>query len=110
MSICVWIWSGAIARCVAFIRALQDVIQDYECPPLKNYAQELITFLNKYAFRFLVNCRPLSATMGATISYLKRAASQLSPQLSNEKVCLSFFPWVLGVYVCMCDCVRVDWL
>jgi len=69
---------GASARCVAMLHAFCSVIQDYTTPEGKSLSRDLTQHLNA-VIAFLVECRPLSVSMGNAIKLLKLRISQIDP-------------------------------
>ncbi|EIE24925.1 translation initiation factor [Coccomyxa subellipsoidea C-169] len=65
--------TGGNARCVALLATLRTVLQDYATPEGKVLSRDLTHVLNT-AIQFLVECRPLSVSMGNAIKYLKLQA------------------------------------
>lgn len=76
--------SGSNARAVAFLFALKKVIADYKTPPQKELSRDLDASL-KPGINFLKQCRPLSASMGNVIRYMKRQITNTPSQYSDEK-------------------------
>ncbi|KAI5431748.1 hypothetical protein KIW84_035788 [Lathyrus oleraceus] len=74
--------SGGNARCIAMLQAFQDVIKDYTVPPEKTLVRDLTTKISSYV-SFLIECRPLSISMGNAIRFLKSRISQL-PRTQSE--------------------------
>eukprot|EP01113_Clastostelium_recurvatum_P012267 TRINITY_DN1635_c0_g1_i1.p1 TRINITY_DN1635_c0_g1~~TRINITY_DN1635_c0_g1_i1.p1 ORF type:complete len:676 (-),score=142.98 TRINITY_DN1635_c0_g1_i1:27-2054(-) len=68
---------GSNARAVAMMTAFKDVIRDFVTPPSKAFHRELDVAL-KPLIQFLIDCRPMSISMGNAINYLKLQMSQLS--------------------------------
>jgi len=64
--------SGSNARCVAMLAAFKEVILDYRTPVSKSLHRDLETGI-KPMIQFLIDCRPLSISMGNAINYLKKA-------------------------------------
>lgn len=56
--------TGARARCLALLQCLAQVITVYVVPPEKSFARDLTARINTYV-QFLIDCRPLSVSMGA---------------------------------------------
>jgi hypothetical protein len=54
---------GGNARCVALLHALAQVVRDYSTPEGKSLSRDLTAHLNTM-IAFLVECRPLSVSMG----------------------------------------------
>lgn len=61
---------GADARAIAVLKALRDFIVDYRTPPGAVLNRDLVTKLGPQ-IGFLVNARPLGASAGHAIRYLK---------------------------------------
>ncbi|KAL8476001.1 hypothetical protein ACS0TY_028598 [Phlomoides rotata] len=74
--------SGGNARCIAMLQAFQDSIHDYSTPPEKSLIRDLTTKINGYV-SFLIECRPLSISMGNAIRFLKKRIAQLPSKLSE---------------------------
>ncbi|XP_051115247.1 uncharacterized protein LOC127240563 isoform X2 [Andrographis paniculata] len=77
--------SGGNARCIAMLQAFKESIKDYSTPPEKSLFQDLLTKINNYV-AFLIDCRPLSVSMGNAIRFLKaRIANLRSFNLSESE-------------------------
>ncbi|XP_036922595.1 translation initiation factor eIF-2B subunit delta isoform X3 [Sturnira hondurensis] len=76
--------SGSNARCIALLRALQQVIQDYTTPPSEELSRDLINKLKPY-FSFLNQCRPLSASMHNAIKFLNKEITGVSSSKREEE-------------------------
>ena len=76
--------TGAIARCVAFVEAVREVLGDFECDKEKSFGSEWNAHLSK-AVNFLVECRPLSFTMGNAISHLKRHTGAFPQSMPHDR-------------------------
>lgn len=76
--------SGSNTRCVALLRALQQVIRDYTTPPNEELSRDLVNKLKPY-FSFLTQCRPLSASMCNAIKYLNKEITAMSSSLREEE-------------------------
>ncbi|XP_061609990.1 translation initiation factor eIF-2B subunit delta isoform X2 [Phyllopteryx taeniolatus] len=74
--------AGSNARSVALLHAFKQVIRDYATPPNEELARDLVNKLKPY-ISFLNQCRPLSASMGNAIKYLKKEISNI-PSHSKE--------------------------
>lgn len=61
-------WSNA--RCIAMLQAFQKVIEDYSTPSEKTLSRDLTAKINS-SVSFLIECRPLSISMGNAIRFLK---------------------------------------
>lgn len=75
--------SGSNARCVALLNAFKELINDYVTPPSKVLALHLHSAL-KPLIRFLIDCRPLSISMGNAIRYVKHKIAQIKDTVSEE--------------------------
>ncbi|KAG8384528.1 hypothetical protein BUALT_Bualt04G0127300 [Buddleja alternifolia] len=76
--------SGGNARCIAMLQAFQESIKDYSTPPEKSLIRDLTTKINGY-ISFLIECRPLSISMGNAIRFLKNRIAQLPVTLSESE-------------------------
>lgn len=76
--------SGGNARCIAMLQAFQESIKDYSTPPQKSLIRDLTTKINTYV-SFLIECRPLSITMGNAIRFLKTRITKLPLSLSESE-------------------------
>ncbi|GER25114.1 translation initiation factor 2b, partial [Striga asiatica] len=76
--------SGGNSRCIAMLQAFQESIKDYTTPPDKALARDLTAKINTYV-SFLIECRPLSISMGNAIRFLKSRVTNLSPNLSEAE-------------------------
>ncbi|GFQ06577.1 translation initiation factor eif-2b subunit delta [Phtheirospermum japonicum] len=76
--------SGGNARCIAMLQAFQESIKDYSTPPEKALVRDLTTKINGYV-SFLIECRPLSISMGNAIRFLKARINDLSLNLSEAE-------------------------
>lgn len=68
--------SGGNARCIAMLLAFQDAIKDYTTPPEKSFVRDLAAKISSYV-SFLIECRPLSISMGNAIKFLKDRIAKL---------------------------------
>jgi translation initiation factor eIF-2B subunit delta len=59
---------GGNARCGALLHALVAVIRDYTTPEGKSLSRDLTAHINA-TIAFLVECRPLSVSMGARLGW-----------------------------------------
>ncbi|KAG7508712.1 translation initiation factor eIF-2B subunit delta [Solea senegalensis] len=71
--------AGSNARSVALLHAFKQVIMDYTTPPKEELSRDLVNKLKPY-ISFLNQCRPLSASMGNAIKYIKKEISYISSQ------------------------------
>ncbi|XP_050807649.1 translation initiation factor eIF-2B subunit delta isoform X2 [Gopherus flavomarginatus] len=76
--------NGSNARCLALLQVFRQVIWDYSTPPNEELSRDLLARLKPY-ISFLNQCRPLSASMGNAIKYLKKEISGLSSTLREEE-------------------------
>ncbi|KAL2531947.1 NagB/RpiA/CoA transferase-like superfamily protein [Abeliophyllum distichum] len=76
--------SGGNARCIAMLQAFQESIRDYSTPPEKSLIRDLTTKINGYV-SFLIECRPLSISMGNAIRFLKTRINKLALNLSESE-------------------------
>ncbi|KAI3688842.1 hypothetical protein L2E82_46716 [Cichorium intybus] len=81
-------WSNA--RCTAMLQAFQKVIEDYSTPPEKTLTRDLTAKINS-SVSFLIECRPLSISMGNAIRFLKARITKipLTQTESEAKTSLS---------------------
>ncbi|XP_058179431.1 uncharacterized protein LOC131298136 isoform X3 [Rhododendron vialii] len=76
--------SGGNARCIAMLQAFQESIKDYSTPPEKALVRDLTAKINCY-ISFLIECRPLSISMGNAIRFLKTRIVKLPLSLSESE-------------------------
>ncbi|CAK7349790.1 unnamed protein product [Dovyalis caffra] len=76
--------SGGNARCIAMLQAFQEVIKDYSTPPAKSLSRDLTAKISSYV-SFLIECRPLSMSMGNAIRFLKSRIAKLPLTLSESE-------------------------
>ncbi|CAJ0948553.1 unnamed protein product [Ranitomeya imitator] len=76
--------TGSNSRCIALLHCFKQVIRDYSTPPHEELARDLVNKL-KPAISFLSQCRPLSASMGNAIKYIKKEISNISSQKGEEE-------------------------
>ncbi|PON93512.1 Initiation factor 2B-related [Trema orientale] len=76
--------SGGNARCIAMLQAFQEAIKDYSTPPEKSLSRDLTTKISSYV-SFLIECRPLSISMGNAIRFLKSRIAKLPLTLSESE-------------------------
>ncbi|KAK9479689.1 initiation factor 2 subunit family-domain-containing protein [Lipomyces japonicus] len=75
---------GSSARCVAMLRAFQEVIADYRTPLGTTLSRNLTNHLSRQ-IDFLKTARPLSITMGNAIRWLKQEISVVSIDVSDDQ-------------------------
>ncbi|NXY25545.1 EI2BD factor, partial [Atrichornis clamosus] len=76
--------NGSNARCIALLEVFKQVIQDYSTPPNEELSRDLVAKLKPH-ISFLNQCRPLSASMGNAIKFLKKEISCLPDTLREEE-------------------------
>lgn len=76
--------SGGNARCIAMLQAFEEAIKDYSTPPEKTLTRDLTTKIGSYV-SFLIECRPLSISMGNAIRFLKNLIAKLPLTLSESE-------------------------
>ncbi|KAM4633429.1 translation initiation factor eIF2B subunit delta [Polymixia lowei] len=76
--------AGSNARSVALLHAFKQVITDYTTPPNEELSRDLVNKLKPY-ISFLNQCRPLSASMGNAIKYIKKEISNIPSQCKEEE-------------------------
>nr|XP_033793139.1 translation initiation factor eIF-2B subunit delta isoform X2 [Geotrypetes seraphini] len=76
--------TGSNSRCIALLRALKQVIQDYSTPPNEELSRDLVNKLDPY-ISFLNQCRLLSVSMSNAIKYLKKEISNIPSNMKEEE-------------------------
>ncbi|KAI8528719.1 hypothetical protein RHMOL_Rhmol12G0169200 [Rhododendron molle] len=76
--------SGGNDRCITMLHAFREAIEDYSTPPEKTLARDLTARINSYV-SFLIECRPLSISMGNAIRFLKARIAKLALNLSESE-------------------------
>ncbi|KAJ7341436.1 hypothetical protein JRQ81_005528 [Phrynocephalus forsythii] len=76
--------NGSNARCIALLRVFKQVIRDYTTPANEELSRDLVNKLKPY-ISFLNQCRPLSASMGNAIKFLKKEISALPGSTREEE-------------------------
>ncbi|KAA3455797.1 translation initiation factor eIF-2B subunit delta-like isoform X1 [Gossypium australe] len=76
--------SGGNARCIAMLQAFQEAIRDYSTPPEKTLTRDLTSKIGGFV-SFLIECRPLSMSMGNAIRFLKSRIARLPLTLSESE-------------------------
>lgn len=74
---------GGTARCFTMLTAFRKMILLYVTPSGKQFSRDLTAKLNTN-IQFLTRCRPLSASMGNAIRWLKLQVANVDPALSDE--------------------------
>ncbi|KAK4825030.1 hypothetical protein QYF61_023034 [Mycteria americana] len=77
--------NGSNARCIALLEVFKQLIRDYSTPPNEELSRDLVAKLKPH-ISFLNQCRPLSASMGNAIKFLKKEISCLPDTLREEEV------------------------
>ncbi|KYQ99844.1 eIF2B GDP-GTP exchange factor [Tieghemostelium lacteum] len=75
--------SGSTARTIAMLTAFKKVIEDFQAPEDKLYSRELNEHL-KPNIQFLVDCRPISISMGNSINFIKTQLANTN-QMTHEE-------------------------
>ncbi|XP_010265294.1 PREDICTED: translation initiation factor eIF-2B subunit delta-like [Nelumbo nucifera] len=75
---------GGNARCIAMLRAFKEAINDYRTPPEKALVRDLTAKISSYV-SFLIECRPLSISMGYAIRFLKNRIAKLPLTFSESE-------------------------
>lgn len=76
--------SGGNARCIAMLKSFQESINNYSTPPEKTLVRDLTGKVSSYV-SFLIECRPLSISMGNAIRFLKSCIVNLPLTLSESE-------------------------
>ncbi|KAK0588205.1 hypothetical protein LWI29_035914 [Acer saccharum] len=76
--------SGGNARCIAMLQSFQEAIKDYSTPQEKTLVRDLTAKISSYV-SFLIECRPLSMSMGNAIRFLKSRIANLPLTLSESE-------------------------
>lgn len=76
--------SGGNARCIAMLQAFQEVVRDYSTPPEKTLNRDMTAKISSYV-SFLIECRPLSVSMGNAIRFVKNRIAKLPVTLSESE-------------------------
>lgn len=76
--------SGGNARCIAMLQAFQETIMEYSTPPEKALNRDLTARINSYV-SFLIECRPISISMGNAIKFVKTRIANLPLTLSESE-------------------------
>ncbi|NXX77162.1 EI2BD factor, partial [Urocolius indicus] len=76
--------NGSNARCIALLEVFKQLIRDYSTPPNEELSRDLVSKLKPH-ISFLTQCRPLSASMGNAIKFLKKEISCLPDSLREEE-------------------------
>jgi len=76
--------SGGNDRCIAMLLAFREAINDYSTPAEKILSRDLTAKISSYV-SFLIECRPLSISMGNAIRFLKNRIAKLPLALSESE-------------------------
>ncbi|KAG0450638.1 hypothetical protein HPP92_026838 [Vanilla planifolia] len=76
--------SGGNARCKEMLLAFREAIMDYSTPQEKTLVRDLTSRISSYV-SFLIECRPLSVSMGNAIRFLKNRIAKLHHNLSESE-------------------------
>ncbi|NXB70473.1 EI2BD factor, partial [Donacobius atricapilla] len=76
--------NGSNARCIALLEVFKQLIRDYSTPPNEELSRDLVARLKPH-ISFLNQCRPLSASMGNAIKFLKKEISCLPDTLREDE-------------------------
>ncbi|XP_041418220.1 eukaryotic translation initiation factor 2B subunit delta L homeolog isoform X2 [Xenopus laevis] len=76
--------NGSNSRCIALLHCFKQVIRDYTTPQQEELSRDLVNKLKPY-ISFLNQCRPLSASMGNAIKYIKKEISNISQSKGEEE-------------------------
>jgi translation initiation factor eIF-2B subunit delta len=80
---------GSNLRCVAFLIAIQKMLEDYEGPPGSTNQSTLdpvdLNAKLKTNISFLTKCRPNAVTMGTAIRHLKTHIERIPRNITNEQ-------------------------
>ncbi|XP_031404268.1 translation initiation factor eIF-2B subunit delta-like isoform X2 [Punica granatum] len=76
--------TGGNARCIAMLQAFSEAIRDYTTPAEKTLTRDLTAKIGSYV-SFLIECRPLSISMGNAIRFLKNRIAKLPLTLSESE-------------------------
>ncbi|KAI6245168.1 putative translation initiation factor eIF-2B subunit delta [Erysiphe necator] len=74
---------GSCARLVAFLQAMKKVISSYTTPPMNSLTRHFSSSVLSTQIDYLSSCRPISISMGNTISWLKRIIAKIDPGTSD---------------------------
>ena len=75
---------GSNSRAIALLRAFASFIRSYQTPEHKVLSRDLEQCL-KPQIQFLIDCRPLSNSMGNAIKHIKLEISQISPDVPESE-------------------------
>lgn len=101
--------AGGNARCIAMLHAFQEAIKDYSTPPEKTLVRDLTAKISNYV-SFLIECRPLSISMGNAIRFIKSRITKLPLSLSESEAKASLqsdINWFINEKIVLADKVIV---
>ncbi|XP_055528792.1 translation initiation factor eIF-2B subunit delta [Wyeomyia smithii] len=75
--------AGSKVRCLAFLKAVMQMISDYETPPEKEFSRGFEEALNPNIVH-LQRCRPFSVSMTNALKYIKMHTRQLNAKDSDS--------------------------
>ncbi|KAL6623402.1 hypothetical protein ACP70R_033281 [Stipagrostis hirtigluma subsp. patula] len=102
--------SGGNARCIAMLLAFREAINDYSTPAAKTLNRDLTAKISSYV-SFLIECRPLSISMGNAIRFLKNKIAKLPLALSELEAKASLqsdIDWFINGKIIIADEVIVQ--
>ncbi|CAF0827345.1 unnamed protein product [Didymodactylos carnosus] len=77
--------AGSNLRCVSFLVALQQMLEDYEGPPSGVPCPRDLEERLKTCIKFLTKCRPNAVSMGSAIRYIKAHITKLDRNISHQE-------------------------
>ncbi|XP_063979016.1 translation initiation factor eIF2B subunit delta [Diachasmimorpha longicaudata] len=75
---------GSNARCIAFLAAIKEMIQDFERPSQADFTRGLEASLQEHS-AYLHHCRPMAVTMHNALRHLKWQISQLDSSIPDNE-------------------------
>uniref|UniRef100_A0A0C9QUY3 Translation initiation factor eIF2B subunit delta n=1 Tax=Fopius arisanus TaxID=64838 RepID=A0A0C9QUY3_9HYME len=75
---------GSNARCIAFLAAIKELIEDFERPSQADFTRGLEASLQEHA-AYLHHCRPMAITMHNALRHLKWQITQLNSKTSDNE-------------------------
>ena len=91
--------AGGSARADALLAALRRLVADYAVPEGKVLSRDLYAVVNT-SIGFLVECRPLSASMGSAVKFVKSQVARSSADLRPAEA--------RGALVALVDAYRAE--
>ncbi|KAI4321304.1 hypothetical protein MLD38_034704 [Melastoma candidum] len=101
---------GGKARCIAMLKAFQEVIQEYSTPLEKTLSRDLTAKISIYV-NFLNECRPISVSMGNAIRFFKNRIAELPLTMSESEAKAALHSYIdqfIGEKIMMADKVIVN--